>query len=867
MRIWTFPVLFLLTLQVLLLGQTAPSPQEKGRDALASGLWELAEMHFRTCLLEPGLTDFAKAEVSFQLVEALIRGGKSTDALELLNLSHLASHPAQDFWRAQALASEGKLTEAIEGFSKLLNTPQAPYRTETVFSLANLLLATQQPERTLEALRLLNEDASSQTDSLSKLMQTEILADLGRTADARATLPAKESTSESNEAYRTLLEAQLLLQEGSPEKSADLFKELIAQPMGQSLPRYESAALGLADSLAARLELAAASQSLLAYIQDHPQSRQLAAMFERLRRWLPEQPAVSDPVLETLAQWISPPELPALGAIAASAPDFPSASTSAFPSPFSTDERLAHALYTRATGLHRLGTADAKAEARRLMTRLRLENPDHPLVNPSLYQLAAWYLAEGKKEAAFSLLEMLRDASHSPASIKGEAAFLEAGTAYNSNDLKQASQLFEEAASSLTKEAATAARFNASISKLRQSDLKGYQLIFDQALATDPELATNLELEQALSTPDPTAQKAAIEKFLAIHPDHPRAAEARLALVEAALGIPTPDLPFARTQLEEWAANPELFKTLPPVKLDLIRLRIADLSKDSAATLQLATKILTDYPTDPSLPGVTLTLGRTLFEAKDYNQARLTLEKLANADTDPQRAQAAWLLAARSAALVGTASSKEEAIVLFDRAIGMEGPLVSIASLEKADHLIANLGRTQEASTFLEKWFDSLPTDDNLRLPAGLLLGQALYAQGADDQNSLEKALEVYDALLPFADSYPALIHRLQYLRGLVLERLPDPKDPGKKRENQAFIAYYSVLETKQAPPEWEYFELCGFKALSLLEKSARWAAAIATAEKIASFKGPRSQEAATRANQIQLTHHIWEDIPNTPEN
>lgn len=866
MRIWTFSVLFSLTSQVLLLGGAAPSPQDKGRDALAGGLWELAEMHFRSHLSEPDLTDFAKAEISFQLAEALIRGGKPKDALELLNLSHLASHPAQDFWRAQALASEGKLTEAIEGFSILLNKAQAPYRTETVFSLANLLLATQQPERALEVLRLLNDDVSTQTDSLSKLMQTEILSDLGRTADARASLPSKESVDEANQPYQSLLDAQLLLQEGNPERSASLFKELIAQPIGQSLPRYESAALGLADSLAARMELAAASQSLLTYIQDHPQSQQLAAMFERIRRWLPEQPAVSDPVLEVLGQWISPPDLPALGAIASDSPDFPSASAAAFPSPFSSDERLAYALFTRATGLHRVGTADAKAEAHRLMTRLRLENPEHPLVNPSLYQLASWYLAEGKKEAAFSLLDMLRHTSHPSVSIKGEAAFLEARNAYENIDLKEAAQLFEEAAASLTEEAAAAARFNASISKLRHNDLKGYQLIFNQALTTDPDLATNLKLEEALSTTDSTAQRTALEKFLAMHSDHPRAPEARLALVEAALSIPTPDLAFARSQLEEWAAKPELFQSLPLVKLDLIRLRVADLSKDSAAILQLATKILQDYPTDPSLPGVTLTLGRSLFEAKDYNQARLTLEKLANSDTDPQRAQAAWLLAARSAALVGTASSKEEAIVLFDRAIGMEGPLVPIASLEKADHLIANLGRTKEASDFLEKWFKSLPKDDNLRLPAGLLLGQALYAQGADDQNSLEKAVEVYDALLPFANSYPALIHRLQYLRGLVLERLPDPKDPGKKRESQAFIAYYSVLETKQAPPEWEYFELCGFKALSLLEKSERWAAAIATAEKIASFKGPRSQEAATRANQIQLTHHIWENIPNTPE-
>ena len=88
----------------------------------------------------------------------------------------------------------------------------------------------------------------------------------------------------------------------------------------------------------------------------------------------------------------------------------------------------------------------------------------------------------------------------------------------------------------------------------------------------------------------------------------------------------------------------------------------------------------------------------------------------------------------------------------------------------------------------------------------------------------------------------------------------PTKTPPSHKREKQAFIAYYSVLETTTPPAEWHYFELCGFRALALLEKAGRWPAAIACAKKIASFKGPRAEEAATRASQLQLKHMIWED-------
>ena len=88
----------------------------------------------------------------------------------------------------------------------------------------------------------------------------------------------------------------------------------------------------------------------------------------------------------------------------------------------------------------------------------------------------------------------------------------------------------------------------------------------------------------------------------------------------------------------------------------------------------------------------------------------------------------------------------------------------------------------------------------------------------------------------------------------------PDAKDPSRKREKEAFNAYYSVLETETVPEEWHYFELCGFRALALLEKAGRWPAAVACAKKISSFNGPRAEEAASRASQIQLKHMIWED-------
>ena len=171
-----------------------------------------------------------------------------------------------------------------------------------------------------------------------------------------------------------------------------------------------------------------------------------------------------------------------------------------------------------------------------------------------------------------------------------------------------------------------------------------------------------------------------------------------------------------------------------------------------------------------------------------------------------------------------------------------------------------DMNRLAEATDFLRNGSTALPETDPLHLPAGLLLGEAIYAQGSVNPDSLAEALKVYDKLLVHAEKLPRRV------QPPAISPRPDPRTtPGRrrplaKRDKQAFIAYYSVLETDHPPAEWQYFELCGFRALALLEKAGRWPAAIACAKKIASFNGPRAEEAAARASQLQLKHMIWED-------
>lgn len=863
MKPWPFFTLLLLMQQSALHGQGAAEHLAKGEAALADGLWEIAEIHFRENFTDASLPPDEKAEAGIRLAESLVRAGNPAAALELLGQSSLAKHPETPFWKAQALVGQHRFADAAALFSKLLGDPAAPHLAESCFTQASLLLALGKPEDALEALSVLLAEEKPPVSSKAALYQVEILLDLARPEQARRAMPDKETLAPADLTLAAFLDARLLLLEGKATEAEAAFQALVAQPQGQSLRLNHAAIVGLADAIHASGKVDAAARLLLTFVGEYPESPALDAIFTRLIAWMPEKPAATDPILERISGWITPSVLPATGPVATDA----AGAAGAWPevaTPGETTDRLVHSLFARAIGLHRMGTQETTAGAARLLTRLRVEYPGNPLAERALYQQARWLLDSGSVDRALCILEMLRETSSSP-DLKGGAAFAEARISYQNNDMTKAVRLFEEAARSLDGDQARVARLQSSIARLRANAPAGTRLIQNQNqnprqpdTPPDSELAADLELERALSATPPEEARKALAAFVEKFPDHPRIAEARLAAAQASLTGPAPDPAYARAQLDLIDAAPDE-SGLPAVRIALARLRATDLSNDSAATIAAAQAILDTHPDDPAAAEAAFTLGRNQFQTGSYNPARRVLEKLAASDKDPARSQAAWLLAARAAALGGTPQSRDDALILFDKATAIKGPVTSLASLYKASNLIDTY-KLPEASAFLKKWIATLPDDDPLQVPAGLLLGEALFAQGSKNPSSLVEALAVYDKLLVQAKNQPALLNRLQYLRGTTLEELPDEKDPTKKRERQAFQAFHSVLETTTAPAEWDYFERCGFKALAMLEKAKRWQAAITVARKIASFNGPHAAEAASRAKELQLEHMPWED-------
>lgn len=825
--------------------------------AMENDLWDVATSKLQAVASQPDLSAETRAEILIMLSESYIRSNQPTKALALLEQPAVANLPETPFWRGLALAGTGRFQDAAASLATIAEKPSHPFVREAALTSSSLYLSLGLPDQSLKILKLLEASPKSSDRIDAAFHQAEILIDLGEFEQARAHFLRAKEIPEHLVPTAKFIDATLHLAEGKAAAAETIFSELLAKPDGQSPTRYNLAAIGKADALAAQNKQNLATQFLLTFIQEHPETTALDPLFRRIINWLPNPIITTDhPTLVQLEEWI-PARLPPSSGLINTEAD-----TAAAALPAKSDEiddLSAFAIYARAIGLNRIDNPAAKIEARLLMQRILELAPHHFLAPKSLFELAKWHLEANEPQQAFALLDSLRQTTNSSI-IKGQATFLDAKIAYEQGEKDLAITLFDEAANLLSEENSNRSKLNSALIRLNESNRESLTVQHEDPAIAD-KLNIELSLEKALTLRDPAAAKLALDTFLTQHPNHPRAFEARMKMIDAALHSKPPDLSLAKAQLATIKSSTESLTAAQDSSLAITELRLLDISDQPEQAIALAKQIIEKSPGNPNESEALMILGKSHFRSGKYNEARLYFEKIAKNSPGTQRSQAAYLLAARSAALGATTQSREEALKLFDLAIAINGPLKSLAILEKA-RLNIDLNQLDTAIKSLTEAYQKISPEDPSRLPTGLLLSEAIYARGDSDPEALLKALEIYNQLVEAAANKPAQYFRIQYLRGLTLEKLPDPNQPGQTRLSDALAAYFSVLDrpVDPAPPEWEWFERSGFRALTILENTERWQAAISIAEKIASFGGPRAGDAADRARQLRLKHMIWED-------
>ncbi|MCH7227188.1 tetratricopeptide repeat protein [Haloferula sp. A504] len=815
-----------------------------GLDALEGRLWEVAANRFQAALETEGLSGEDRTTLLLRLAEAKVRGDRGAAALEILESPELADHPARPFWAAQAMAADGRFRDAVEAFGAL--PEDNPYPIEATLTRARLQRAIGDPKGALETLEPLL--AGSKAPTAAGLLRAEILIELGSHQEALDSLGDPEKL-EAGEAEATrLLRAKCLLNLDQTEAAATILSRLVEVPRYQTLEAHHEAYVHLARARLKSGNPEAAADGLLAFIQQNPDSPVLGRAFELLIRCLPEEPAPNDPILSRLREWV-----PAARVEGPELPGNRPGALGAWPLPNPPADPLApQALFHLAIGLKREPVPDAPARARRLLDRLRIEYPNHSLVPWALLVRGRWELEAGNRERANACLGAIQELGpDSPPELRAQALTLEASALYNEKRYDEAGKLWERAADLLESERRRSARLNAATSLLAGGNIPAFDQLRDQA--GDPDLQVQLELERSLHLASERSPEAlpSLLAFVRRHPDHPRIDTARLNAALAALAAIPPQPDVAERMLG--AIDPEQAASLSPSALALAEMRLHQSRNEWREAADRAAAFLKSHPDDPTAPLLRFEQGRALFSNRDFNEARLVLESVAKDFPESPQAPAALLLSARAAAEGATPQSQAESISLFDRLIQPDSPFAAVARLEKADILI-RLARLDEAVETLRPWFDAMKPDDPLRLSAGMMLGDALFARASGDPERLEELLALYETLLEGLPGDSPARFRILYQKGLALESFED-------RQDEALGSYMDVIQAAPESPrgDWNAIESCGFAALRILEKREKWVAAMKLARRIAQLGGPRAEEAAERAKTLGMEHFLWE--------
>jgi len=831
--------------------KSSSEEERQGMNALASHLADVAAARFKSALDQPNLSAADVQRLTLLLAESHVRSNQAQEALKVLENPEMQHLPAAMFWQAQAFSSLGRFQEAADLFTRLLATQNPPYFAESVLTRSRLLSALGNHRDAIAGLNLLTLTKSPHA-SRAKIDQTTLLLHTGKIAEARKALPDLKSLKGRALLEARILHAKILQAETLYQKAADAFTEIIAtnQKEGTQLPEIlHPAAIGLARARASLNQRPEATDALLSFIQNQPDSPLLAEAFSLLEFLVSGRENGQDPVNTLISERLEQWSVDTQGKHPAIFPESSSGAADYMPflPSFDHPQLHAHALMLRAIALSGATEPEARELQRHLITRLRWEHPDSPLALDGMLLYARSLYRQKQNDKAQNILENILS-QQSSGSAQIEALLVLAADFFQQKNFQQAAHHFDKATQLLSSTAQTSAMFDLGLSQLLNSDEEGFQMSLSKAA---PDLKTSLQLEQALymASTSPAAALPVLDRFILDNPSHYRVADAQLAVAYCAMQQQPPALSLARAQLDTLQGSKQF-----PEKTLVARIQFALASNDQPGAVNLCRQFLENFPSSADANKVTLLLGGALYQNGDLSDARITLQKLAQ--TDPGMAAPALMIAARAAARTGTPQALTDAITLFDNVIQSATSLAPFAVLEKARTMIdaKSPAHLVIAIKELTDMFDKLPPESELRIPTGIMLMEALYALGGSEPSRYNSALAVQKKLLDSPGISREERHLISYFRGLTLEQL--------NKADEALSVYYEVIDSHllKAPNNWDYFERCGFNAISLLEKNARWESAIGLAKKLSAFPSPRAKEAAERARRLSLEHMVWED-------
>ena len=842
---------------------------QAGSKAMADHLYGVAVSKFRLALQTADIPSEAIPYLQLALVESLIRAGTepqgdnqfATEALQLLSEETISAQLSAPIWRAEALALLGRYQEADDALAEIPKTHTK--HSQIQLTRARILLALGQTTDALEILIKTGQSSSPEIRNAANLLACEIHIKLGNHENASATLDKIDGQMAAAAKIKEYLEARLALSEKKSAQAINRFQSLITAPDNLPEQIFHACILGKADAQAANQQTDDAISTLEQFIDNYPNSSILHSAFDRLSAILPDKLNDDSSIMSKLRQWSGDTPPPSNGLYIQG--ENISAMLPYQPQPSTNDDLVSLALYHRATLLARSEEAGNNELAMALLARLRAQHVTSPLLPSELYlklssasliDTAYLHLKQNDTNQATFTLSVMEKVAFSPR-LRDEASFLRGLLLAEQNEPIEALSAFDYARQSSSQDISEASSINAAMMALKGSNLSAFDEI--STAAQNNFIRTSLHLERALwkcGQNDPTGPTD-LESFIVNNPGHPRENEARLSLAAAAVMISPMDVDLARAQIE--IISPRLADAENQYKITKILIRAEELAQHWEAAAAAAERFIANFSDDPNIPYLQLKLGESYFHNEDYNKARRILQDIPENHPESPYSPYASFQAAMSARLGGTIQAREECLSMFQKIIDSDHPHLSQEARIQQARVLIDLRRYQEAEKTLAPLLASKDIPTSLLRSAGVLMADCLHRQGPADTTKYDQAITIYNQLLSEQDLPLAWRNRLHFLRGQTYESMSLWAD--------AFGSYYDVIIESHQPAsnaahdeEWLWFYRCGFKALSMLEREQRWTASVKLARRIASFDGPRAEEATKRANSLAKKHMIWED-------
>jgi len=836
-RFFIAAALFALPAALLAAGLEEAGDYILARQALADGLPGVAGVKAERLLKRKGWTRTETRQLATFAAEAWTR---AEDGARVLAMAEAHDLDDETFWRGQALALNGNLAAA----RKVLMEDNA---------------AAQQPRGRLllgQILSALGENATARTELTPLLTTTDatpreraqlLLAEI-ELNEGKGNVTALPTTADAPSRF---LRARAQLQNGQIPAAQQTLQTLLAATGGGERV-HQAAILLQAEALLQQRQAAEAQEYLLKFLDATAASSLWVEAFDLLNRahlGLKEPRTLPEAVL----RWMS-----AGNAAQQQTDPVPDMATA-------TAEFRGHALYLTAQWLAAEKRDD---EAASMLEALLQLHPGHPRLNAAMRLAMEIYAAQQVDERVLTLTEAWRQQFGGASAMVDSAA---AGILFRRGEHRRALELFENAANvATTLTERRRALFNAALAAILASDFTLYRSLLGQlevvthvaALGKEStDSAATLELEKALflaAGRKPEAEQD-LRAFIRAHPQHPRFADAYIALTEWLLLAVPPRIQEARVALAA-AANAELIPAQRE-RSDYTQLWLHDAAGDLKTLLNAGTAFLKAWPNSTLTAEVRLKIASAHYRLDDFANARTEFEIIVRDYPDTPHAETALYFAAMSATSVMSVEGRARALAIWEELAQKGGPLAVTARRQQAQSARLQ-GNHAAALVALDKALAMKALDSEQRRMTICEKAEVLLLLGKTEPVRLDAAADLLDEFI----TDPSLPLFWKARAGFTLAAVLH--DAG--HDTEALEACYNVLHAADmtpptSPADYVWFAKAGFFGVDLLEAVRQWEAAARLAEQIAQRRGDRTLEARERATKIRLEHFLWDGPAPTP--